>query len=136
MKTAIIRLIFFVIIFTVCSISSSAQIGSITVKWNDDCYPPINNTDKFHVYLTVYRNLDHSILCGLEDSYQEKQYNQSEAEYPLLDCYCTDVIGGYHIIATVIRKDQYGTTICSGVTIDDKSCSELTELEVKVEMPS
>lgn len=136
MKTNIAKLILTVILLIACSLVSSAQVGTITVKWNDDCYPPTNNTDYYKVSLTVYRNLDGAYLCGLNmDTYQEP-YNSTNHIWSLETCYCTDAIGGYHIIATVKRYDQNNILVCEGITEEDKSCANLTDLEVKVEMPS
>lgn len=136
MKTSILKLFLSVAILLAFANISIAQVGSITVKWNDDCYPPTNNTDSYKVTLTVYRNLDGAFLCGLDYSVHNEPYDAPYSQWLLPTCYCSDVVGGYHIIANVKRFDHNGTLVCEGTTEDNISCANMTDLEIKVEMPS
>jgi hypothetical protein len=136
MKTSFYKLLLSLAFLFAVSLSSSAQVGSITVKWNDDCYPAVSNTDHFYITLSVYRNIDGAQLCHIIDNPHNEAYNATQSVWYLPTCNCADVVGGYHIIAVVQRINQYGTLICEGTTEINRSCSELTDLEVKVEMPS
>ena len=113
-----------------------AQVGTITVRWNDDCYPVVNNTDHFLVSLSVYRNIDGAQLCHISNSTHTEQYYATSSFWDLPSCNCADVVGGYHIISVVQRINHYGTLICEGTTEINRNCADLTDLEVKVEMPS
>ena len=136
MKTSFHKLLLSLAFLFAVSLTSSAQVGSITVKWEDDCYPVASSTDHFLVTLSVYRNIDGVQLCHISDSPQTEPYNATHSDWYLPNCYCADVVGGYHIIAVVKRINQYGTTVCEGTTEMDRSCANLTDLEVKVDMPS
>jgi hypothetical protein len=118
------------------SFQSNAQVGTITVKWEDNCVPVVNNTDYYIVSLSVYRNIDGEQLCNINSTVHTEPYSSTTSTWLLPTCNCADVAGGYHIIAIVKRYNHDNNLICTGTTELNRSCPNLTNLVVKVNLPS
>lgn len=133
MKTKVLSLFCLVIILTAMVNTVSAQINSISVSWNDECLPAVNNTDYYQITVSITRNLDDAKLCDSPFSWTEP-YNSNSGTYSyMLDvCFCTDVIGGYHVNAKVQRMTYNNIEICYGETDFDCTCAELQDIDIKI----
>lgn len=138
MKTKLLSLFCLVIISIAMVEPISAQITSITIKWNDECLPAMSPTDYYKVSLSILRISNQVNICDTpvgSPNLTASQY--SEYPFNFNNCYCQDSYQGYRVTATVSRYDHLDNFICTGTTEFDISCEGLYDItEIKVDMPN
>lgn len=136
MKKLFLKLIIASFLFFILSITAYSQVGSLTIYWDDQCLPAVNNTDHYYVEVVITRNIDGLPLCGISLWFKDEiPFNNDYYSFGELEtCYCTDALNGYHVRIKVERHTYDHIVICDGIEEFDCDCSRLEPLSERVTM--